>query len=88
MNYANIAVRCGITEAQVRCICGMYTATDCVTVFELLAAKRHRSSWRKYLDKRVRDWLNETDHKYQRPLWPKDLKSLEPTWPVTFKYFE
>jgi hypothetical protein len=56
------------------------TATEVITLLELMKTSRHRSSFRASMHLKVRRWLDNDLSGH--PLTADQFKALAPTWPV------
>lgn len=73
----------GLTLKQYKQLASSLGTEDLIAVLELLSAKKHRSRRRAQYAAFVASWL--ANPITLKPLTPRQLKEIAPTWPVRFQ---
>lgn len=71
-----------ITGEEYRMLAKACTHTEVIICLELLKVKAHRSSFRKKMEDRIREWFKTPIT--SKPLTPAMFDSLLPRWPVKY----
>lgn len=77
------ALTFGLTLKEYKQLASSLGTEDLISVLELLKAKKHKSRRRAQYAAYVTSWL--ANPLTLKPLTPRQLKEIVPTWPVRFQ---